>query len=268
MILNDLHKAAMGTVPVKKIYLGDVLIFPKGSPVPPDNEIWYETSDGIAINTANNFAPEPGTTSEAAHVIESSYGRIVCDKPIAWIQLRQFTNCDRITSILFPDSVKGFYEEVLYGNTRELTRVYIPASVYDIGGGNFNAPLTELSIPSIEIVRQDCFNDLNVGTLTIPDSVKTIMHNCFNNCQNKTLIMSKNVQTIEDYCFRQMNIGTLDLPASLRAIGDYSFTRCYNLGTINFEGTMAQWDEVEKGERVFDRAMTSVVHCSDGDVEI
>ena len=51
-------------------------------------------------------------------------------------------------------------------------------------------------------------------------------------------------------------------------IGEYAFYECLSLTDITFQGTMAQWNEIDFGNRWNDEVPINVVHCTDGDVEI
>ena len=60
----------------------------------------------------------------------------------------------------------------------------------------------------------------------------------------------------------------LDLPHSLLAIGGWSFDGCTNISSINYNGTIEEWGNVYKGTAWASGVATTVVHCTNGDVNI
>ena len=54
------------------------------------------------------------------------------------------------------------------------------------------------------------------------------------------------------------------IPASVTWIGDRAFTKCVNLRTINYGGTIEQWKAIEKGKHWFSFKNGRKVVCTDG----
>jgi hypothetical protein len=52
------------------------------------------------------------------------------------------------------------------------------------------------------------------------------------------------------------------------SIGKYVFIGCKSLTSITFQGTMAQWNEIDFGNRWNDEVPAKFVLCTDGDVQI
>ena len=64
------------------------------------------------------------------------------------------------------------------------------------------------------------------------------------------------------------SLTSIVIPDSVTSIGKYAFIGCKSLTSITFQGTMAQWNEIDFGNRWNDEVPINVVHCTDGDVEI
>ena len=64
------------------------------------------------------------------------------------------------------------------------------------------------------------------------------------------------------------SLTSITVPASVTIIGNGCFQGDKNLKTINFEGTKAQWESITKGDDWNFSIGASVVHCSDGDVNL
>ena len=58
------------------------------------------------------------------------------------------------------------------------------------------------------------------------------------------------------------------IPSSVTEIGKGAFEGCEMLNSITFQGTIAQWNEIELGNLWNHEVSATVVHCTDGDVEI
>ena len=86
------------------------------------------------------------------------------------------------------------------------------------------------------------FASLPCKTMTLQDGFKKLSH--VESCTNLTKIT---------------------IPSSLQKIGEYAFNMCTKLATIEFKGTKAQWNAIEKGV-CWNRLTSSdlVVSCSDG----
>ncbi len=82
-------------------------------------------------------------------------------------------------------------------------------------------------------------------SIAIPDSVTSIDGAAFSGCTGLTSVV---------------------IPDSVTRIGAYVFDRCSSLTTITFDGTMEQWTASHKRVELNDSAITTTVHCTDGDI--
>lgn len=67
------------------------------------------------------------------------------------------------------------------------------------------------------------------------------------------------------YC---SSLSTITIPASMTSIGPESFRNCTSLTTINYEGTMEQWNAIELGKGWKNGIPATEVICSDGTVPL
>ena len=58
------------------------------------------------------------------------------------------------------------------------------------------------------------------------------------------------------------------IPNSVTSIGSSAFLDCYALESVRFEGTMAEWNVVEKVAGLNDCSPFTEVECSDGTVSV
>lgn len=87
----------------------------------------------------------------------------------------------------------------------------------------------------------------SLTNITIPNSVKSIGTEAFYDCSSLTSIV---------------------IPDSVTSIEWWAFCGCKSLTDITFQGTIAQWNKIKLRENWKDKVPATVVHCTDGDVEI
>ena len=78
----------------------------------------------------------------------------------------------------------------------------------------------------------------------------------------------KTITSIPDEIFYYCNnLTSIELPGTITSIGESAFWFCTSLKSITFQGTIAQWENITLDER-WNGSDASVIHCTDGDVEI
>ena len=110
------------------------------------------------------------------------------------------------------------------------------------------------------------------------NSVYHSANNCLIETETKTLILGCKNSIIPDdgsvisigsfafsYC---IGLTSITITNSLTFIGPSAFYNCNVLKSITFEGTMEQWQAISKGTSWNYNVPASVVHCTDGDVNI
>ena len=103
----------------------------------------------------------------------------------------------------------------------------------------------------------------SLTSITIPNSVKSIGEAAFKGCTFlKSIPIPDGVTRIGVQAFFQCrSLKSITIPASVKSIGHGAFDMCESLKSIIFQGTIAQWKEIELGSSF----PTAVVHCTDGD---
>jgi hypothetical protein len=85
----------------------------------------------------------------------------------------------------------------------------------------------------------------------------------------QTVIISDGVTSIGEGAFLDCeSLEEIVIGNSVKSIGAEAFCRCEMLTNIRFQGTIAQWGRIELGDGWNDEVCTTVVSCTDGDVEI
>ena len=203
------------------------------------------------------------------------------------IPSRAFRGCAGLTSVTIPDSVTSIGSSAFSG-CKGLTSITIPDSVTSIGGYAF----------------EDC---TGLTSITIPDSVTSIGYDAFRGCDNlqdiyitdiaawcnifglnylmeygssnKKLYINNELATsitipnmvteIPSFAFCHCTrLTSVTIPDSVTTIGDEAFSYCTGLTSITFNGTIAQWNAIEKGSNWKYNAPATEIVCTDGTVSI
>lgn len=67
--------------------------------------------------------------------------------------------------------------------------------------------------------------------------------------------------------YNNTNLEVIALPNTIKSIGSKAFCGCTNLARIIFNGTMAQWNKIDKGSEWDASTYEYVVQCTDGDIK-
>jgi hypothetical protein len=153
--------------------------------------------------------------------------------------------------IKFDNPVTKIGERAFYDNYK-ITSFVMPNSVTEIGRDAFreNSQLSAITLSnSLTTIGTYAFQiDRKLSVITLPNSVTYIGDAAFNDCRS---------------------ISSITFPSGITYIGIGAFVGCTSLVTINYNGTMAQWEEnVVKGVYWNDNVPATVVHCTDGDAPI
>lgn len=137
-----------------------------------------------------------------------------------------------------------------------VSSVFIPATVTSIGGFAFRcckslATVTFAEGSQLKSIGRHAFSGTDPAhprfkEIQIPDSVETIGTNAFHNCQDlESITLPASLETIESRAFSSCrNLSEIKLPASLKAIQSSVFDYCSALKTVSYDGSLAQWSQI------------------------
>ena len=117
------------------------------------------------------------------------------------------------------------------------------------------------------------------GDIIIPETVvvkkvayrvTSIGEGAFFHCESLTDITIPNsVKSIEDGAFCQCSsLTSITISNSVTSIGYAAFWDCSSLTSITFQGTIAQWKKITLRDSWKHNIPATVIHCTEGDVEI
>ena len=182
---------------------------------------------------------------------------------ITYIGSMAFHTCTTLVEIMIPDSVKTI-EERAFAGCSSLTSIEIPANVTNIGLRAF----VGCDLLSSVSVSEDNTNYISVDGILYTKDMKKIL--CFPAGKgDSSYIVSDGVEVIADGAFDGCeNLVSISLPESVTRIGFYAFLNCESLTSINFSGTVEEWNAINKYDNWNYSVPATKVVCSDGDVAL
>ena len=112
------------------------------------------------------------------------------------------------------------------------------------------------------------YNCSGMTSVTFPDSVTSIGYKAFYGCSGLTSVtIEHGVTSIGGWAFYNCSdLTSITIPDSVTSIDDYAFSFCSGLTTIDFQGTMAQWQAVDRGYKWDNFTGKYTVICTDGTI--
>ena len=149
--------------------------------------------------------------------------------------------------------------EYAFNPSRTITNVssvFIPATVTSIGRFAFRcckflATVTFAEGSQLKSIGVSAFSGTTSAhpiftEIQIPDSVESIGVNTFHFCTNLSSIrLPSNLEVLNAEMFSYCTaLSDVFLPASLKAIQSYVFGGCSDLKTVSYDGSLAQWSQI------------------------
>lgn len=157
-----------------------------------------------------------------------------------------FADCTEITHITLPDSVTAISFMAFKGCT-SLQTIKIPDNVKIIDSYAFQdcVSLKSVELPkSLEIIQEYAFYNCSaLESIEIPEGTTRIYDNAFESC---------------------LSLEAISIPKSVEYIRWGAFLKCENLQTVKFDGSTADWENIDKGDKCFEYATQAILYCTDG----
>ena len=151
-----------------------------------------------------------------------------------------FSDCEELTSVEFPDGVKVQY--LFFRNTKKLKKVKFPSNLKSLNGSFLGSGIEEIVIPSsVKKIEMGVFQGCeNLTRIEIPNSVTSIGKCAFSGCASLASIEIPNsVTSIGEYAFSGCtSLASIEIPNSVTCIGEYAFMGCTGLASIEIPNSV------------------------------
>ena len=213
----------------------------------PNNVIYYESTEmlpegGIGPNgPKRGYNPNAFGTTLVSHVFENGKGQLIFENDIETFGSYAFYSCDKMTSIIIPNTVTSINGLAFIGCTGfpvENDMRYADNVLIDVTDKTKTSYTIKNGTKCIGTnVFYNCTNLMNI---TIPNTVVTIGAQAFQACSSLTNItIPNNVVSIENSAFNGCSgLTSITIPSSVTSIGQSVFYNCSGLTSITILATI------------------------------
>lgn len=165
--------------------------------------------------------------------------------------------------------------DFLFESCDNIKTVSLASTVTSIGASAFSSTgLEEITIPaSVKSIGEYAFKGTKLTDITIPESVTSMGYYIFSSCM-KLKTVKINGSVISSYTFAFCYaLSSLTISVNCKSIGSNIIAYCQYLDTINYEGTIAQWNSIQKPDNWISSAdhnyngYLKKIQCSNGYLE-
>ena len=221
--------------------------------------VGYCTDTDIIIPSTYNGLP---VTSIGEYAFEYEHiTSVVIPDSVTFIDYWAFRDCQYLTRIQIGNSVSNIRSTAFY-NCTSLKTIVVDKNNLDYKSTDGNLYTKDgLTLVKYATGKEEI-------SFTIPDTVTSIGDNAFSCCASLTSIeIPGSVTSVGDNAFSYcVSLTSIEIPDSVTRIEDWLFLYCTSLTSIKFDGTMEQWNALEKGIDWDDQTGAYVICCTDGEI--
>ena len=217
----------------------------------------------------NSEIPQEVTEIGDYAFANSSITQVIIPNGVTRIGMDAFLGCKELLSIEIPSSVKTIEQDTFY-QCESLKEIILNEGLEQIGGGAFSncKALERIVIPASvsDIYRLAFASCTSLNHISLLGPVE-IGDSAFYNCTALENIDLSYATVIKNGAFYYCeNLTTVKLSTNTTEIWDqvFSYTK---LQTVNFEGTLEEWEKVFKDSKWIENETPVTVICTDGEIE-
>lgn len=165
--------------------------------------------------------------------------------------------------------------DFLFESCDNIKTVSLASTVTSIGASAFSSTgLEEITIPaSVKSIGEYAFKGTKLTDITIPESVTSMGYYIFSSCTRlKTVKINGSVISSYTFAFCYA-LSNLTISVNCKSIGSNIIAYCQYLDKINYDGTIAQWNSIQKPDNWISSAdhnyngYLKKIQCSNGYLE-
>lgn len=158
---------------------------------------------------------------------------IIFSESLTNIENNAFYGCDSLQTVMFNNSLQNIGEYSFY-NCKKLNSISLPDSLNEIGQNAFGMCTNLKSINwgnGIKTIAEYMFSGCtSLQEVSISNSIESISSYAFSGCSSlSTIGIGTNVKIIENNAFRNTGITSINIPESVDKLGVRVFSNCTNL---------------------------------------
>ena len=250
--------------------------------VSPDNPNYISSGNclidkrtgALVLGTSSSVIPSDGSVTiigDNAFTNLSELASIVIPEGITAIGEYAFANCTALKSVSIPNSLMEL-EPYAFAGCSSLENIRLGENLDYIGRYAFSdcTSLNEIKIDGAKAIFEHAFkNCTSLASISLPDNCENLLGEMFENCTSlKAVTLPAKLQYLGTLFVNCPMLESVTLPAGLIQIDSTPFVDCNNLSDLKFAGSANEWNAVEKILFWNRNCKFTVIHCSDGDVEV
>lgn len=184
------------------------------------------------------------------------------------IRQNAFAECSKLKTVKLSDNIEFLGDGAFY-DCISLENVDLGKGLTTLTGFDGCISLAEITIPeSVTVINPKAFAYCEALTeIGIPDSVTDIGAYAFQYSGIKNITLPESMTTLQTCVFGLCEqLETINLPNSITKIWNSAFSQSYNLKTIIYDGTMAQWKGINKNSEWHNGTGDFIIQCTDGNL--
>ena len=231
----------------------------------------FANCSGLTSITIGNGVKEVGSGAFSGC---SSLTAVDIPNSVTTIGGSSFANCSGLTSITFGNGIKEVGSSAFSGCS-SLTTMILPNSLQAVGGSLFYGcnGLVSLTVPYLgrDKVATDATESSLFGYYFGSTGYSIGVMQRYNEYSTKYYLIPTSLQSvtvssgrIQSYSFMNCSMLTsITIGRNVASIGTSAFSGCSNLTDIYYQGTMAQWDVLQKDSGWDSGLSNYTIHLTD-----
>ena len=175
---------------------------------------------------------------------------------------KTFSGCNKLDKIKILDNNKSFtfQDGIIYSKNYENLYMYCPGKNEE-----------KFSIPTmVRTIKAEAFyGNSKLKEINIPNTVNTINNEACRNCTNLVYVNINAKMILSNFAFyNNSNLKTINIGTNINSISGNAFGNCRKIEKLKYEGTVEEWNNINKSNGWNSDSNITKVKCTDGEVDV